>query len=200
MCQEYPRIHRNGFVLSCWNRNNNKVSHFFIYIIYRREGETECFWCARLLRSLAHSRTLAQFATRQVLYLCIRITTQIASTRSLAPSLFVCTLFPVLFTARHFGMCMHKLFTCSVPSVQTVRINASQATLVSCVVFYYYAVINFLSLPLFVVVVVVFFFHFIVCFFCLAWPGLENHVFETCCYSINTNVFALFLWDLTPGF
>lgn len=144
MCQEYPRIHRNGFVLSCWNRNNNKVSHFFIYIIYRREGETEC------LRSPARSFTVA---TRQVLsvhsyhHTNRSFTLPLSLAHSFSP-LAMCTFFPVLFTARHSGMCMHKLFTCSLPSVQTVRINASQATLVSCVVFYYYAVINFLSLPL----------------------------------------------------
>lgn len=93
---------------------------------------------------------------------------------ALSLSLFVCTLFPVLFTARHFGMCMHKLFTCSVPSMQTVRINASQATLVSCVVFYYYAVIKFLSLPLFAIVVVFFSFfspfYRLLLLFSLAWP------------------------------
>lgn len=123
-------------MLSCWNRNNNKVSHFFIHIIYWRDGAFACeltlhtrshSWCTHIhfTRSTVSLYTFSSFRFVILLFLFVR-SLHVSSFRS---------------QNRHYAICnAHKLFTCS---VQTVRIKASQATLVSCVVFYYYAVINF---------------------------------------------------------
>lgn len=159
MCQEYPWIHPHNtdqptIHLYAFNAKIATIIKYhtfsYTYDLSRDESKPRV-----LVRSFIPSLHTNHFnAIHITMCLCAHSVFQLFTVRHNT----------IWFRTVHLHGFIHS------HSADCVRINASQATLISCVVFYYYAIINFYFSSSSILSLILF--------------SLENRVFETC-YSIN---------------